>query len=149
MPEINSVAGQLVGIPVGEVYTAGKGIKIDNVNKVVSVDDEWEDVSDQFTKVNTNLTWYNFVFYRNKATNLVMGTLGFRPSANIDWTSIFSTANDALKPKYSAQVPINTDTAGGGFGTIFQFATSGTSNFASLLNGKTYYGSFFYVCKGE
>lgn len=39
MPEINSVAGQLVGIPVGQVYTAGPGIKIDNVNKVVSVDD--------------------------------------------------------------------------------------------------------------
>lgn len=40
MPEqINSVAGQLVGIPVGQVYTAGTGIKIDNVNKVVSVDE--------------------------------------------------------------------------------------------------------------
>lgn len=37
--QINSVAGQLVGIPVGQVYTAGKGIKIDNVNKVVSVDE--------------------------------------------------------------------------------------------------------------
>lgn len=44
MPEINSVAGQLVGIPVGQVYTAGPGIKIDNVNKVVSVDETvlWE-----------------------------------------------------------------------------------------------------------
>lgn len=42
--EINSVAGQLVGIPVGQVYTAGPGIKIDNVNKVVSVDETvlWE-----------------------------------------------------------------------------------------------------------
>ena len=39
MPEINSVAGQLVGIPVGQVYTAGPGIKIDNVNKIVSVDE--------------------------------------------------------------------------------------------------------------
>jgi len=39
MPEINSVAGQLVGIPVGQVYTAGKGIKIDNVHKTVSVDE--------------------------------------------------------------------------------------------------------------
>ena len=37
--QVNSVAGQLVGIPVGQVYTAGKGIKIDNVNKVVSVDE--------------------------------------------------------------------------------------------------------------
>lgn len=39
MPEINSVAGQLVGIPIGQVYTAGKGIKIDNVNKIVTVDE--------------------------------------------------------------------------------------------------------------
>lgn len=39
MPGINSVAGQLVGIPIGQVYTAGKGIKIDNVNKVVTVDE--------------------------------------------------------------------------------------------------------------
>ena len=37
--QVNSVAGQLVGIPVGQVYTAGKGIKIDNVNKVVTVDE--------------------------------------------------------------------------------------------------------------
>lgn len=44
MPQINSVAGQLVGIPCGQVYTAGKGIKIDNVNKVVTVDETvlWE-----------------------------------------------------------------------------------------------------------
>ena len=39
MAEINSVAGQLVGIPVGQVYTAGPGIKIDNVHKTVSVDE--------------------------------------------------------------------------------------------------------------
>ena len=34
--EINSVAGQLVGIPMGQVYTAGDGISIDAVNKVVT-----------------------------------------------------------------------------------------------------------------
>lgn len=39
MPEINSVAGQLVGIPVGQVYTAGKGVVIDNVNKTVRTDE--------------------------------------------------------------------------------------------------------------
>ena len=40
MPEqINSVAGQLVGIPVGQVYTAGKGVVIDNVNKTVRIDE--------------------------------------------------------------------------------------------------------------
>ena len=37
--QINSVAGQLVGIPVGQVYTAGKGIVIDNVNKTVRIDE--------------------------------------------------------------------------------------------------------------
>lgn len=42
--QVNSVAGQLVGIPVGQVYTAGKGIKIDNVNKTVRTDETvlWE-----------------------------------------------------------------------------------------------------------
>lgn len=42
--EINAVAGQLWGIPMGEVYTAGPGIKIDNVHKIVSVDETvlWE-----------------------------------------------------------------------------------------------------------
>lgn len=40
MPEqINSMAGQLVGIPMGQVYTAGKGIVIDNVNKTVRTDE--------------------------------------------------------------------------------------------------------------
>lgn len=34
--EINSIAGQLVGIPMGQVYTAGDGISIDAVNKVVT-----------------------------------------------------------------------------------------------------------------
>lgn len=53
MPEINSVAGQLVGIPVGQVYTAGKGIKIDNVNKVVSVDETV--LMDTPTAVSNNL----------------------------------------------------------------------------------------------
>lgn len=37
--EINAVAGQLWGIPMGQVYTAGPGIKIDNVHKIVSVDE--------------------------------------------------------------------------------------------------------------
>ena len=42
--EINSVAGQLWGIPMGEVYTAGPGIKIDNVHKVVSATEPVVDV---------------------------------------------------------------------------------------------------------
>lgn len=36
MPEINSVAGQLVGIPVGQVYTAGEGVVVDNVHKTIT-----------------------------------------------------------------------------------------------------------------
>lgn len=39
MPELNSVQTQLFGIPMNQVYTAGPGIKIDNLNKTVSVDD--------------------------------------------------------------------------------------------------------------
>lgn len=34
--EINAVAGQLFGVPVGQVYTAGPGIVIDNVHKTVT-----------------------------------------------------------------------------------------------------------------
>lgn len=37
--EINAVAGQLFGVPVGQVYTAGKGVVIDNVHKTVRVDE--------------------------------------------------------------------------------------------------------------
>lgn len=54
--EINAVAGQLWGIPIGEVYTAGPGIKIDNVHKVVSVDETvlWED--ENGVNLNTGIT---------------------------------------------------------------------------------------------
>lgn len=37
--EINAVAGQLFGVPVGQVYTAGPGIVIDNVHKTVRADE--------------------------------------------------------------------------------------------------------------
>lgn len=51
MPENNnimSLEGQLVGIPLQE-YTAGPGIVVDNVNKVISVDRTWQDITSQFT----------------------------------------------------------------------------------------------------
>lgn len=54
MPEINSVAGQLVGIPVGQVYTAGPGIKIDNVNKTISAKHWVKTVSNPFSLVVAN-----------------------------------------------------------------------------------------------
>lgn len=78
MPQINSVAGQLVGIPCGQVYTAGKGIKIDNVNKVVSVDETvlWEGTmfTNQTTTANLSEAASNFEYVRvygyvNEATN--------------------------------------------------------------------------------
>jgi hypothetical protein len=56
MPENNnimSVEGQLVGIPVQE-YTAGPGIVVDNVNKVISVDRTWQDITSQFTWQNVS-----------------------------------------------------------------------------------------------
>ena len=55
MPENNqilSVEGQLVGIPLQE-YTAGPGIVVDSVNKVISVDRTWQDITSQFTWQNT------------------------------------------------------------------------------------------------
>lgn len=67
--QINSVAGQLVGIPIGQVYTAGKGIKIDNVNKVVTVDETvlYEDTNNNgvatctLTEAATNFEYLDFV----------------------------------------------------------------------------------------
>ena len=55
--QINSVAGQLVGIPVGQVYTAGKGIVIDNVNKTVRTDKTvlWSNNNPQYTSDNKGI----------------------------------------------------------------------------------------------
>lgn len=86
MPEINSVAGQLVGIPVGQVYTAGPGIKIDNVHKVVSVDETvlWSGTATNST-VTLNETADNFeritIYYRN-GDNIHNSTEVIRMSGN-------------------------------------------------------------------
>jgi hypothetical protein len=56
MPENNqllSVESQLVGIPLQE-YTAGPGIVVDSVNKTISVDRTWQDITSQFTWQNVS-----------------------------------------------------------------------------------------------
>ena len=81
MPENNqilSVEGQLVGIPLQE-YTAGDGIDIDNVNKVVSVANDFIKLLsvsgnhttnvDSFTAVADVPDGYTFLCWVNMKTN--------------------------------------------------------------------------------
>ena len=58
--EVNSVAGQLVGIPVGQVYTAGNGVVIDNVNKTVRVDETVLYDNGTTTSASLSESGYNF-----------------------------------------------------------------------------------------
>lgn len=143
-----AVRGPVTAVPI----VAGKGVRLvadtENNRWLVEVDNSWEDVTTAFTKVTTNITWYNFTFIRNKATNMVMGTIVLKPSVDINWAGLFSTTNDALKPQVSSQVAINSDSSNG-IGSIFQFGTDGNTNFAHLKNGTAYYCSFFYVCNGD
>lgn len=65
--EILSVEGQLVGIPLQE-YTAGPGIVVDNVDKVIKVADDFI-VTEvlTFTKSVAANTWFNQIFTPTKA----------------------------------------------------------------------------------
>ena len=71
--EINAVAGQLWGIPMGEVYTAGPGIKIDNVHKIVGVDETvlWDGNGSALTTATLDESIYNFEYIR---IDLFMGS---------------------------------------------------------------------------
>lgn len=95
--EINAVAGQLWGVPVGQVYTAGPGIVIDNVHKTVRVGTlEWEDVTSTMTGTSattkliycpaTKVCVLTVVSTRNISTGAVsIGTLAadYRPATSI------------------------------------------------------------------
>jgi hypothetical protein len=98
MPENNqllSVEGQLVGIPVQE-YTAGPGIVVDNVNKVVSTkDNNWIDVKSE-VNYNTNaIQSGSFSIYYNPFLKMVWVSCDVQIKAGqyniMTWT-------DRLKP---------------------------------------------------
>ena len=101
MPEINSVFGQLVGVPVGQVYTAGPGIKIDNVNKIVSVDNTvtvLTNLSDIGTKAVSGTNWSNTsAIIANNWVNLICS---FDPNAaqSVDTNTAIFTVKEGLRP---------------------------------------------------
>lgn len=95
--QVNSVAGQLVGIPCGQVYTAGKGIKIDNVNKVVSVDETVLWSGTRTNSVTLSESAYNFEFLRiefdENASNAPNPILTIKPSAVMTTGFCFGAGN--------------------------------------------------------
>lgn len=93
--EINSVAGQLIGIPIGQVYTAGPGIKIDNVNKVVSVDETvLYDCSDNYVYGTNSVTLSES--YKNFEIIKILNSKGnvqFYYPANSQGVALFALTN--------------------------------------------------------
>lgn len=103
MPENNqilSVEGQLVGIPLQE-YTAGPGIVVDNVNKVIRVDDTvtvLTTLSDIGTASISNAFWGST--YALKNNNWVTITFEFDPAGNAtvnSGTTVF-VVKEGLRP---------------------------------------------------
>lgn len=103
MPENNnimSLEGQLVGIPLQE-YTAGPGIKIDNVNKVISVDNSvavLTTLSDIGTASISNVFWGST--YAIKNNNWVTITFELDPMGNAtvnSGTTVF-VVKEGLRP---------------------------------------------------
>ena len=94
--EINAVAGQLWGVPVGQVYTAGPGVVIDNVHKTVRVDETvlWEDLTNTTqlysgtTNFNLSESFMNFerikVYYRHSFSGNMWDTSEGIVLANTD-----------------------------------------------------------------
>lgn len=103
MPENNnimSLEGQLVGIPLQE-YTAGPGIVVDNVNKVISVDNSvtvLTTLSDIGTASISNAFWGST--YAVKSNNWVTITFEIDPMGNTtvnSGTTIF-VVKEGLRP---------------------------------------------------
>ena len=98
--EMMSVEGQLVGIPLQE-YTAGPGIVVDNVNKVISVDNSvtvLTTLSDIGTASISNAFWGST--YAVKSNNWVTITFELDPMGNTtvnSGTTIF-VVKEGLRP---------------------------------------------------
>lgn len=138
MPAINSVAGQLVGIPVGQVYTAGPGIKIDNVNKVVSVDITWTDVSSEIT-ASAAVTGGAWKFYYSKALRMI-AIIG---EAHVQDSGAVYT----LPAKYR---PINNFVLSSPTGVAFIDYSASTGVFAARPGTNTYFSMQTTMpCTGE
>ena len=128
MPENNqilSVEGQLVGIPLQE-YTAGPGIVVDNVNKVIKADNTvtvLTNLSDIGTKAVSGTNWSTTsAVIANNWVNLICS---FDPNAaqtvNTD-TAIF-TVKAALRPAATIRANfVVTNAAGRG---VMELDTSG------------------------
>ncbi len=139
MPENNqilSVEGQLVGIPLQE-YTAGPGIVVDNVNKVIKVDNAVTNIttlSDIGTKTVANTNWNGT--YAIVANNWVNLCCQFDPNAAQtvnNGTTIF-TVKTGLRPAVSVSANfVVTNAAGRGImtlntdGTIVMGANNGVA----------------------
>ena len=150
MPEINSVAGQLVGVPVGQVYTAGPGIKIDNVNKTVSVDNTVTAIttlSDIGTKTVAGTNWTGT--YAIVANNWVNLCCQFDPNAaqTVNSGTTIFTVKTGLRPAVEVRANfVVTNAAGRGVmvlktdGTIQMSANNGVA--ANNMYARTF--NFIY-----
>lgn len=126
--EVNSVAGQLVGIPVGQVYTAGNGVVIDNVNKTVRIDETVLYDNGTTTSASLSESGYHFdrirVYYSRAGgfcqefpmyDNPTYLQIGHTNAYTNNWRSTFSYRYDfdgvSLTPSaYCIEVASKTDT---------------------------------------
>ena len=152
MPENNqilSVEGQLVGIPLQE-YTAGPGIVVDNVNKVIKVDNAVTNLttlSDIGTKTVNNTNWNGT--YAIVANNWVNLCCQFDPNAaqTVNAGTTVFTVKAGLRPAVSVRANfVVTNAAGRGImtlntdGTIVMGANNGVA--ANNMYARTF--NFIY-----